>query len=134
MTAAGIDLLMARREAESEMHETCTITKPGEKVWNPDTLQYDETTVTTYTGRCKLRFGKVQARRGEAEGQLFVEQSATLSLPFSEPTAADVGKDQTVTITASDDDDALVGLVVQTVKAVRQTNATARRFQVKETQ
>jgi hypothetical protein len=136
MTAAAIDLLLARRAAESEMRERCVIVDPegGAKVWNPTTLRYDTTTAVIYEGRCKIRFGKVGVRQGETAGQLYAEQDATLSLPFSEPTSGDVRKDHVATITAAENDPALVGVTV-TLKAARmQSNATSRRFPIKETQ
>lgn len=134
MTAADIDLLLARREAESEMRDQCTIVDPeGDKVWNPETLQYDVTPATIYTGKCKLRFGKVGVRQGEQAGQIFIEQDATLSLPIGAAGSAAVRKDHVATITASATDDALVGVKL-TIKAPRrQSNATSRRFPVTET-
>lgn len=132
MTAAGIDLVLARREAESEMRETCAITRDGERTWNPVTMQYEDTDVTVYTGKCKLRVAATQVRNGETAGQVFIEQRAILSLPVDASTG--VRKDDKVTITASEGDPALPGTVVWIDAARAYTNATSRRFPVRETQ
>ncbi|ANJ26816.1 DUF6093 family protein [Agromyces aureus] len=135
MTAADIDLLLARREAESEMRDKCIIVDPaGSKTWNAATLQYDVTPLTIYTGKCKVRFGKVGVRQGEQAGQIFIDQDATLSLPMTAPGSAGVRKDHVATITESATDDALVGVVLKVGAARRQSNATSRRFPVEETQ
>lgn len=136
MTAAGIDLLLARREAESEMRETCTVTaagagSPGE--WNPVTLQHDAPdAATVYTGKCKVRFGNTRARQGEAGGQLYAEQDLTVSFPVA--TSTSVGKDCVVLITASADDPALVGKRFLITTDRSQSNATSRRLPARETQ
>lgn len=132
MTAAGIDLAMARREAESEMREKCRITRPGEKVWNPTTLQYDTPTTVVYAGKCKLRLGAVRVRRGQAAGQVFAEQSATVSLPVTR--SSGIRKDDRVEVTESADDPEMVGVVVWVDANRAMSNSTARRFPVRETQ
>lgn len=135
MTAADIDLALARREAESEMRDACTIVDPAgaSQVWNPVTLQYDTVDATVYTGKCKVRFGNTGVRQGEQAGQLFIEQSATLSLPIDAAGSADVRKNHVATITASATDAALVGVKLTIEAPRRQSNATSRRFPVKET-
>lgn len=134
MTAAGIDLQMARREAESEMREKCRITRPGAgEVWSPEILQYvPAERVLVYEGRCKLRLGAVRVRRAEAAGQLFAEQSATLSLPVL--TSGAVLKDDETIILESADDPALAGVIVWIDAKRAMTNSTSRRFPVRETQ
>lgn len=135
MTAAGIDLALARREAESEMRETCRITRPGtgQGPWNDELHDYGAPPdVVAYEGKCKLRFTGARARRRDAADQLFVEQGPTLSLPV----LASVGlkKDDRVEITAAPDDPALVGRIVWVDADRAQTNATSRRIPVRETQ
>lgn len=134
MTAAAIDLLMARREAESEMTDTCVITTGnltrGE--WNDEILDYDSATPeVSYEGPCKVRFGRVGARASEVAGQVLVEQEPYLSLPMG--TSGAVRKDHVATITASQTDPALVGALFKITAARHQTNATSRKFPVKET-
>lgn len=135
----GYDIAQAlpglRTQAESRMRDACTIVDPvGTQVWNPDTLQYDVVPATIYTGKCRVRLAGTQASQGEQAGQLFVEQGATLSLPFSEPTSAAVGKDHVVTVTASATDADLVGVKFTVTAAPHQSDATARRFPIEETQ
>lgn len=136
MSVAGGALSMGRRTAESLMRDTCTVVDPSSTapVWNPTTLQYDEVPATVYTGKCRLRRSGMQARQGEQAGQLFVEQGAILSLPFSEPTSAAVGKDHVVTVTASESDVGMVGAKFTVSATPHQSDATARRFPVKDTQ
>lgn len=123
-----------RAQAESRMVDECIINGEPVRVWNPEKLDYDLTPTVVYTGKCRVRLAGTQATQGEQAGQLFVEQGATLSLPFSEPTSADVRKDHVVTITASESDPGLVGAKYTIEARLRQTHATARRFPIKETQ
>lgn len=126
--------IQGRRAAEALMRDACTVHGDPVQVWNPTTLQYDEVPTVVYTGKCRVRLAGTQASQGEQAGQLFVEQGATLSLPFSEATSADVRKDHVVTITASETDPGLVGAKYTIEARLRQTHATARRFPIKETQ
>ncbi len=135
MTGAGIDLLMARRESESEMREKCRITRPGagRGPWNNETLDYDDPPdVVAYEGKCKLRFSGARTKRSEAADQMFVEQGPTLSLPVGSSTG--IEKNDRVEITAAADDPALVGRIVWVDADRAQTNATSRRIPVRETQ
>lgn len=132
MTAAGIDLTMARREAESEMRATCRISRPGEDVWNADTYQYDPgEQVVAYAGKCKLRIGATRVRRAEAASQLFAEQSATLAVPVE---VGGIRKDDRVEILTSPDDPEMVGMIVWIDANRAMSNSTSRRFPVREVQ
>lgn len=134
MTAAGIDLAMARREAESEMREKCRITREsGERgPWNPETLKYDAAPpIEVYAGKCKLRFSGARTKSARAGDQLFVEQGPTLSVPVR---VVGIRKDDRVEIIASADDTDLVGVIVFVDANRSQTNATSRRLPVRETQ
>lgn len=135
MTGAGIDLLMARRESESEMREKCRITRPGvgRGPWNDEALDYDgPPDVVAYEGKCKLRFSGARTKRSEAADQMFVEQGPTLSLPVGSSTG--IEKNDRVEITEAADDPALVGRIVWVDADRAQTNATSRRVPVRETQ
>lgn len=114
------------------MRETCKITRPGVKTWNPATLQYETASVDVYEGKCKLRLGFSRVRRTSTAGQLAVEQSATVSLPVK--TSGGIRKDDRVKITASPDDPELVGVVVWIDADRAMSNATSRRLPVRETQ
>lgn len=123
---------MARREAESEMRETCLITRLGERVWNDETLQYDhDAELTVYAGKCKLRFSGARTRASRAGDQEFVEQGPTLSVPVS---AGGIRKDDRVEIVESPDDSDMAGVIVFVDANRSQTNATSRRLPVRETQ
>lgn len=117
------------------MREQCRVTRASTepKVWSAELLQYVEAPRTTiYEGRCKLRFSGARTRAARAGDQNFTEQGPTLSLPVRK--AVGIRKDDRVEITASTDDEDLVGVVVFVDANRSQTNATSRRIPVRETQ
>jgi hypothetical protein len=124
---------MGRRTAETLMRDTCTITRPGEQVWDAPSQDYiPGPEVQVYTGRCKLRMGGTQSLGDKAGDQRFIEQQEILSLPID--TSTGVVKDDKVVITASEDDPGIVGTTVWIDARPQRTLATARRFPVRETQ
>lgn len=124
-----------RVQAESRMRDECVIVDPdASKVWNPDTLQYELVPATVYTGKCRVRRAAEQVSQGEQAGQLFITQRVTLSLPFSDPTSADVEKDHVVEVTASQTDPDMVGVKFTVQGAPHGSDMTARRFELEETQ
>lgn len=120
-----------RAQAESAMTGSCTVTRPGEQAWNEETLQYEASLVTAYTGKCRLRPSGQQDRGTDAAGQVFVESSYVLSLPVVG--SEGVQRDDTVTVTAADDP-VLVGRVFTVVVDPAYMNGTARRVPVREAQ
>lgn len=131
-----VDAIVAegRAVAESLMTGTCTITRPGvpsPENWNPVTLQHDLTPVTAYTGKCRLRPTGQQDRGTDAAGQMFVESSYVLSLPVIG--SEDVQKDDTVTMTSTDDPE-LDGRKFTIVVDPAYQHGTARRIPVREAQ
>jgi hypothetical protein len=114
------------------MRDTCTITRPGEQVWNPETLQYDEATFVVYTGRCRIKGAGMRDRAMNAADQEFLESQRILSLPIVG--SEGVRKDDTVVIDSSESDLALVGVPFTVIARPASSDATARRFPVRETQ
>lgn len=121
-----------RAAAESRMTAHCVITRAGEPVWNPVTMQNDETPVTVFEGPCRVRLGGSQDQAKNAADQSFIASLYVLSLPVvgSEGVrAADV-----VRVVSAPDDPALPGTVFTVVAAPAYSQGTARRFPVRETQ
>jgi hypothetical protein len=125
-------LLELRGEAESRMRDTCTITRPGAVVWNATTLQNDVTTVTVYSGPCRVKAAVMRDRVVTVADQSLVESQFILSLPIA--TSGGVATDDSVTITASAEDPATVGRMYRIIAGPAPSDATARRFPIRETQ
>jgi hypothetical protein len=134
----GYDIAAAlpglRAQAESRMVDECVIHGDPVPVWNDATLDYDLTPSLVYMGRCRIRLANTAVRVDEQAGQLFAQSDAILSLPFSDTASADVRKGDVVTITASRNDPALEGAEFTIAFVGQQTDATARRFPLEETQ
>lgn len=116
------------------MRDICRITRPGEgQVWNPATLQYEQAPdVVVYEGKCKLRRADLQARAGQAAGQVFIEQGSKLHLPMLG--SGDVGKDHEGVMLSSRTDPALVGARFTVENSEAYSNGVSRRFTVKGVQ
>ena len=114
------------------MLDTCRITKPGgTPTLDPTTLQYvDPAPVVVYEGKCFLPRatpGVSTAAAGEASWQV---GEYPLSLPVVG--SENVAPGHTVTILTATHDASLVGLVFGITEPVRQSQATARRFRMKQ--
>lgn len=125
-------LAMGRRIAESRMTTTCTVTRAGDRVWNPATKQYDETTTTLYDGKCRVRQTGNQDHGATAADQVFIESQYVLHLPVDG--SEGIRKDDTVLVTACAEDARLVGQRFTVVSVPAASQTTARRFPVRETQ
>lgn len=118
-----------RAHAESRMTDTVKITRgAGEPVWDEETGMYDDAPVDVYEGPARLRLASSVVGDVDAQGQLLAAQTPVLSLPVL--TSGGVKVNDTVLITASQNDPALVGLVLNVEGLFFQTDATARRLQV----
>lgn len=129
-------LAAGRMASESRMLDTCRITGPGtgDPVWNDTTGQYDSPAATTvYEGKCYIpsRTGSSisagVARAGEAAWKV---GEFPLSLPVVG--SEGVAPGQTVTYLTSATDPTLVGQVFGITEPLRQSQATARRFVMKQ--
>lgn len=125
-------LSAARVHLESMMTASCTITRQGEQVWNPDTLQNENVPVTVYTGRCRVRAAGQQDRAENAVDQSFMASQYILSLPVVG--SEGVRRDDTVTVIGCPEDVALVGDVFRVVAESAGSQMTARRLTVTRTQ
>ena len=87
-----------RSQAESLMVDTCTITRPGVPVTDPDTGDVTNPTTTVYAGKCKVQSKDSSVASPEAGEATFTVVSRQVHIPAN---AADVQDGDTVTITAS---------------------------------
>lgn len=87
-----------RAEVESLMVDTCTITRPGTPVTDPNTGNVTNTPVTVYTGKCKVQSKDSATSNPEAGEATFTVVSRQVHIPAN---AADVQDGDVVTITAS---------------------------------
>lgn len=118
------------------MTDTCRISRPGvgEPVFNNETGQYDgPDPVVVYQGACRIPRRMTgnsvgDARAGEASWRV---GEYPLALPIDGSEAVAPG--QTVTYLSSEHDPALVGQVFGITEPIRQSQATARRFVMKQT-
>lgn len=128
--AAGLPGL--RAGAESRMHDTFQIARGTTQEFNPVTYQYDDVPVVIYTGPGRLRPTTLMDHGSNAGDQAFIESQYVLSLPID--TSGDVRKDDVATCTASATDADMVGRKYTVVIGPSHSDATARRFPVRETQ
>lgn len=122
-----------RQMAEDRMRSTCRVQRPsGDQVLGDDG-EFHTPMTTIYEGKCRLRMVSAVTSDIEAATQLFVGQSAVLSLPVL--TSGDVRVNDVATFLSSEDPDddldpALIGQVVRITGRHYDTDATARRLPV----
>jgi hypothetical protein len=118
-----------RHEAESLMLDTCTITRPGEPVTDPDTGDVTNSAETVYAGRCKVQSKDSATSSPEAGEHTFTVVSRQVHIPAN---AADVRDGDVVTITASRLNAFTVGKQYRVSGFTPDTFDTAARLPVKE--
>ncbi len=133
------ELAEDRADFAELLSDACIITKPGEPVpgvdyFNNDTGQYDyPDRVVVYEGPCRLQVkvdinsNVVETTAGEKEWTYLTSQ---LQLPVIGSELVDV--DHVCEITASEYDEALIGVLLNITGPYRKTVATYRRFRVRE--
>jgi len=129
----GSAVRFGRNMAEARMTDTCEITRETGSTVDPATGLNTPTTVTVYSGKCRLKFTTARVFKVEAAGQVLGEEKPELSLPIGAAGAGDVRAKDVVTITAVDPvtgDPALVGTRLVVDGPHSQTAATAHRFPV----
>src|SRR5690349_24209452 len=100
---------MGRTLAEARMTDTVLITRASE-VYDDATLTYTPTLTTIYNGPGRLSLNTSVVGALDAQGQLLASQKPRLDLPVA--TSGSVLVNDTVTVTASVNDSASVGLVL----------------------
>lgn len=122
-------LLRGRRAAESLMLDSCTITRPGEPVTDPNTGDVTNTSTTVYAGKCKVQSKDSSTSNPEAGGAVYTVVSRQVHIPAN---AADVRDGDVVTVTASRLNAFTVGKRYRVAGFTPDTFETAARLPVKE--
>lgn len=122
-------LLESRADAESLMLDSCTITRPGEPVTDPDTGDVTPGGSQVYQGKVKIQTYEAQESNPEAGGATMTVQRYTLHIPVGayQPAIGDVA-----TITAASADPGLVGRKYRVAALLHKTLATAYRLGVED--
>ena len=118
---------MGRRMAVSRMTDTCTVTRPGPKVLNESTGEYAHTTVSVYSGPCRVKHPTGVARDVDAGSQLLAVTQLELHLPVS---AMGVRADDVVSITGSETRTEQSGRKFTIVAPFDGSQSTALRFRI----
>jgi hypothetical protein len=125
-------LARGRQVAEQLMTDACTITRVTGQTLNETTGQYVDTTSTIYTGKCRVQLRNMTVASLPLSGdRQVVALQLEVSIPLSS-TAPKVG--DKVTVTASQNDPALVSRVFRVREEMHKSHATARRIVVQEEQ
>lgn len=127
MTLFSGALNMGRSMAESRMTDTCTITRAGAKVLNESTGEYTSTTVSVFSGPCRVKHPTGVARDVDAGSQLLAVTQLELHLPVS---AVGVRADDVVSITGSVTRTEQVGRKFTIVAPFDGSQSTALRFRI----
>jgi len=123
-------LARGRAMAEAGMTTTCTITRVTGETTNPVTAVITPTTVTVYSGKCRMQQRSVDPSQ-EQPGQAFVRLVPfELQLPVT--TSTGIRAEDLVTVTASEHDPDLVGRTFRVTGLAHKEEATARRIRCEE--
>jgi len=123
----GGALSMGRKLAESRMTDTCKITRAGSQVFNEATGEYTSSTVTVYSGPCRVRQPTSSARDVDAGSQLLAVGQLELHVPVS---VAGVHADDAVEITKSATRTEQAGRKFTIIAPFDGSQTTALRFRV----
>lgn len=124
-----------RAMAEARMTGTCLITRPGSGngPFNEGTGQYDDPApVTVYEGKCRIPRRSTGLTSGASTGgqTSWLVGEYPLDLPIDG--TGDIGPGMTVNYLSDSADPDLAGRVFGITEPSRQSQATARRFKMKE--
>lgn len=125
--AAGLTEL--REHAVSNMRDECVIERRTGRVLDEVTLEYTDVWVGVYAGRCRVKVKGTQPAESEPGGRTFVVNDAVVQVPVDATHYADGDR---VTVTASEFDPALVGVVLSVTSRDLISQATSRRLHVSE--
>lgn len=74
---------MGRRMAESRMLDSCTVSRPGPKVWDEDAGGYTQTPVVVFSGLCRVKHPTTSGKGADAGSQLVVVSQVEVHLPLA---------------------------------------------------
>ncbi len=132
----GADIAAAlpelRRQAESMMRDTCTITRPGAQTWDDAAGAYTPggAPVQLYSGPCRVRRPNVAEREALAGDADWTLTGAVVSIPVDGTTDDLLGA--TVHVEHCEMDPALTGRDLKVTGPHAQSQATARRLRCVE--
>lgn len=118
-----------RAQAESLMIDTCTVTRPGDPVTDPETGNVTPGSTPVYSGPCKVQQTISQASNPNAGGHAFTVQDSRVDFPVA---AGPLMVDDVVTVTASVLDPQLAGSTYRVVELFHKSMATAQRTRVEQ--
>lgn len=125
---ADIDLVMARREAERAMRDSCKVTRTVKgSTFNEATGSYPSTTTTVYEGKCRLKHPRMAAKDVEAGSQLLVMSALELQVPVA---ADSFHAGDAVEITGAPDRPAQAGRLFTIAAPFDGTQTTSLRYRV----
>ena len=87
-----------RAQAESLMVDTCTITRPGEPVTDPESGVVSDSNTPVYSGVCKVQSKDSSVATPDVAGASFVVVSRQVHIPAG---VADVKNGDVIMVTAS---------------------------------
>ena len=134
MVSLGADIAAAlpelRRQAESMMRDTCTITRPGAQTWDDAAGAYTTggAPVQLYAGPCRVRRPNLAEREALAGDADWTLAGAVVSIPVDGTTDDLLGA--TVHVVGCEMDPALTGRDLTVTGS--QSQATARRLRCVE--
>ncbi|HQN97776.1 MAG TPA: DUF6093 family protein [Thermoanaerobaculales bacterium] len=131
----GADIAAAlpelRRQAESMMRDTCTITRPGAQTWDDAAGAYTGgAPVQLYAGPCRVRRPNLAEREALAGDADWTLAGAVVSIPVDGTTDDLLGA--TVTVVGCEMDPTLTGREFTVRAPHAQSQATARRLRCVE--
>ncbi len=127
MSAVTTALSMGRRMAESRMTDACTVTRAGAKVWNESQGEWTVTTVTAYSGKCRVKHPSAVPRDVEAGSQLLTVGQLELHLPVG---SVMLQPDDLVSVTGSDTRADQVGREFRVLAPFDGSQTTAVRYRI----
>lgn len=124
---------MGRRMQATTFTSTVQVKRAGPKVMNPATGMLEPSWTTIYDGPAEVKFNDTRPRDTDAVGQRLSEQQPIVKFPVTgehAAAAALIRVDDQGTVTASTEDDALIGVTFRVTGMHWQSNATSRRIPV----
>ena len=131
MNLSGV-LSRGRAAAELIMTDACSFTRVTGQTIDEEDGTYTDTTSTVYAGKCRVQVRNMAVAALPLSGERqVVAMQLEVSIPVTatEPQVGDIA-----TITASANDDALVGRKFRVREEMHKSHATARRVVVQEEQ
>ena len=122
--------MRGRARAEALMLDSCTITRPGEVVTDPETGDVTNSTTIVYAGRCKVQSKNSATSSPEAGGAVFTVVSRQVHIPVDDNLVIKDGDVVTITAAAQA---IRVGKQYRVEGFTPDTFDTAFRLPVKET-